>query len=663
MITSRGLVLLGLVVGPAAAFGGNRLFSPLRLSHLSGVARKGGADRTVIALQRANSFSKVCEILDTSSLPLRVQHYNAAISRAGRLGASSADVMRLIGRIEAQGINLTPHTYSSAIKAVGGARNVGGWNDALQLLKRCSNPDAVVFGAAVGACKDARCPEACEAALGIVSEMVNNPDCPDPNDFVYCAAIGACGDVGRVDKAIELLEDMESRGLSRNVPVFTALIVACGKAGRWGDALNVLKTMQCELEGRNVGGDQVAAFNAAITACARAGRWREAASIFNEMKEGSDSPNPTQISFNACLGAFERGKRCSEAEALFEEMVLDNRGDHRPDRISVNALMSAHARCGNSSRCLEIALEWFPSINSLRETVTAVCPGMSLAEIEALAEGSTNLLQVEVEFEPGKHLTPDRTSFNILARAFARGGHVERALVVRSVMEKLLAVEADETMLRTLITACEEEANLCEDVFSSGQAEVLLETALILRRKFKVLRPTEIVRPRRTGGSLAQGLASSKDTSKGLGFTGGKGPRVVAEWSDMDRSISSMKQWAGALQDVDVEDLNLLKELESVRSDLGIIVSDYRAQESSIMRLIKKAPTPAAVVLLLDGMFSDGVAPTLWHFNAAISRCTDLRDYAAADTFFARITQETGEQPNVISYTALLQVCCAAARV
>ena len=124
--------------------------------------------------------------------------------------------------------------------------------------------------------------------------------------------ISACGKGGQWKHALELLTEMQTRGLKPDVITFNAAISACERGGQWEHALELLTEMQTQ----GVTPD-VITFGSAISACEQGGQWERALSLLTEMQ--TQGVEPDVRSFSAAISACEKGgqsERARELEAM-----------------------------------------------------------------------------------------------------------------------------------------------------------------------------------------------------------------------------------------------------------------------------------------------------------------------------------------------------------
>ena len=146
----------------------------------------------------------------------------------------------------------------------------------------------------------------------------------------YSMGISAYGRSGDWRRAMSLLDEMLSAGVTPDVITFSAAISACDKGGRWELALALLKQMRAANVPPNV-----YSYNAAISALASARQWERALELLNEMRAAGVSPNV--ITFNTAITACAKGGQWERALELLVDM---RRANIAANVISFNAAIS-----------------------------------------------------------------------------------------------------------------------------------------------------------------------------------------------------------------------------------------------------------------------------------------------------------------------------------
>lgn len=150
-----------------------------------------------------------------------------ALGNAGKPGLARS----LFEDMVSAGVSPDEKTLTALIKIYGKAR----WSrDALQLWERMrSNKwpmDFILYNTLLSMCADVGLVDEAERLFG---EMKR------PDRWSYTAMIKIYGSVGKVERALQLFDEMLHRGVEPNVMGATCLIQCLGKAKRIGDAVKV----------------------------------------------------------------------------------------------------------------------------------------------------------------------------------------------------------------------------------------------------------------------------------------------------------------------------------------------------------------------------------------------------------------------------------------
>ena len=177
----------------------------------------------------------------------------------------------------------------------------------------------------------------------------------------YLGAIVACGVAVLPQRALDLLDEMESRademeshGRSRDggaslrpdSKTYCAAISAMEKAAQWDDALRLLERMRA----RGVAPD-ANCFNATISACEKGRQWERALALLREMEECGVPPN--EISYSAAITSCDKGNQQRHALELLQQ-AKDRRLISTPSYVGA---ISACERAGWWERALELVEE------------------------------------------------------------------------------------------------------------------------------------------------------------------------------------------------------------------------------------------------------------------------------------------------------------------
>jgi pentatricopeptide repeat protein len=152
-----------------------------------------------------------------------------------------------------------------------------------------------------------------------------------PNEITYNSVINACAKGDESQSALDLLDEMRSRGLVPNEITYNSVIDACAKCGESQRALGLLD----EMRSRGLVPNEIT-YSSVIDACAKGGESRRALDLFDEML--SYDLTPHSIAYDAALNACVIGHQPERALSLFESL---QRGRLTPELSHWSHLLDA----------------------------------------------------------------------------------------------------------------------------------------------------------------------------------------------------------------------------------------------------------------------------------------------------------------------------------
>ena len=117
--------------------------------------------------------------------------------------------------------------------------------------------------------------------------------------------------------AISLLRRMKESGLQPDTPTLSSTISACEAAGQWQRALHILQSAMNENATVAL---NVYCFNAAISACEKGGAWVEALEIYEKMKDqGGTELRPNLVTVSSLILALDNAGQKEFAVNIYRE--------------------------------------------------------------------------------------------------------------------------------------------------------------------------------------------------------------------------------------------------------------------------------------------------------------------------------------------------------
>lgn len=214
------------------------------------------------------------------------------------------------------------------------------WEESLQLLRLYggNNASIVAVNSLIASCGRAG---RADMAMEVLYEMEQKGLKPDERS--YRSAIIACNQAEHEQRrllrrqsrpvkdgfewwecAVSLLRRMKENGLKPDTPTMSSAISACEAAGQWQLALGILQSAMDE----EVGDDDshvlnLYCFNAALAACEKGGAWVEALEIYEKMKEqGGQELRPNIVTLSSLILALDAAGQKELAVSMYEEGLL-----------------------------------------------------------------------------------------------------------------------------------------------------------------------------------------------------------------------------------------------------------------------------------------------------------------------------------------------------
>eukprot|EP00993_Chasmostoma_nieuportense_P000317 NODE_1293_length_1563_cov_33.151811_g850_i1.p1 GENE.NODE_1293_length_1563_cov_33.151811_g850_i1~~NODE_1293_length_1563_cov_33.151811_g850_i1.p1 ORF type:complete len:450 (-),score=79.43 NODE_1293_length_1563_cov_33.151811_g850_i1:161-1510(-) len=247
----------------------------------------------------------------------------------------------------------------------------------------------------------------CQQALNILREMQQKG--PTPDVFIWSAVIGVCSKVGELNLASKLLEGMKAEGVELNRVTYLSLISTCAKVGgqlSW--ALELLKEMQ----EKGISAD-FRTYSALISTCEKAGQLPQALELFQEMlKEGI---KPDTVTYSALISTCEKTHHLPKALELYQEMQKEG---IKPDTVTYNALIGACKKISQLPKAMELFQEMQksavqPDIVTYRVLIDLFFHNGRLKEASALYHTAYQLQLFSHRHRLGQHHTIDLHGFTV----------------------------------------------------------------------------------------------------------------------------------------------------------------------------------------------------------------------------------------------------------
>ncbi|KAK9831377.1 hypothetical protein WJX81_007406 [Elliptochloris bilobata] len=162
--------------------------------------------------------------------------------------------------------------------------------------------------------------------------------------YTYTTAISHCGSHQQLRKALEMIAEMRSRGIPRNVHTFSALMNVCIKANELELAIDVYKSLLSEGCTPNL-----VTFNTLIEVYSKTGAWQDAVSVLDALE--AQGTKPETRTYNTIMTACNRSGQPESAMAVYERMLADGM---QPTTGTYTGLITAWGKNGKAEEALQV---------------------------------------------------------------------------------------------------------------------------------------------------------------------------------------------------------------------------------------------------------------------------------------------------------------------
>jgi len=256
-----------------------------------------------------------------------------------------------------------------------------------------------------------------------------------PTVITYNTAIRALGLGRQVDKALGLLDDMQSRhGLRPDVITYNSALAACAVSGRVDEALELLAAMaRCGVQPDRV------SFNSTLAATARVGDWQRARNLLR-VGMAAAGVTPDVVSYGTVLSAMARAGQSNPAKELLESMAAESA--IRPNARCYNAALLATVPGG----------EWEAALALLGSMEERALEGGAGNGIVGSGKGGNRSNRGNSNDTGAAQ--PDSYSVNAAISACARAGEAERAMGLLRGMQARFGVRPDVVSFTAALSGC-----------------------------------------------------------------------------------------------------------------------------------------------------------------------------------------------------------------
>ena len=316
---------------------------------------------------------------------------------------------------------LSPRTCASAMKELA-RRGLSERAEELFQLVRSSDANPIlrstfVYNAAIallsdgGRSKHSTLKGGWRRGLDLLEEM--NSIGLSPSVHTYTSLMHALMRGWKLDEVLKLYDRMRNEQLSPNVITYSTLISAYGKLRRWRQVLLTLQQMSDEGVKPNLW-----TYNNVMFALNSSQQWNRTLEVYNWLSKEDVRMNT--FSYNAVLNACSQLNDFSRAIAVASEMRANA---VRRDEFTYGALMAVSERTGNWQQALELLHEAYESSSCSISTV------MCNTAISACVQAGEWQQALSIhEWMPNAECMPDVVTHTVMLGALNQGGMWHSAL-------------------------------------------------------------------------------------------------------------------------------------------------------------------------------------------------------------------------------------------
>lgn len=324
------------------------------------------------------------------------------------------------------------HSHRALIEAI--HANLGTWRVAVEPVLGCSLLDALW-----------KCGSP-DRAHSLFDDMKRR-GLANGNVFVYTAMLCGLARAGKIEQAMELLNEGSAHKLPWNGRCFSALLVACGKKGDFAMGKRV---HQMAVQHNAAIG--VEYLNALLDMYARCGQLKQAQAVFDDMKQRGLAD---VVSYNAMVAGFARAGKLEQALELLNEGA----GHKLALKLDSRSFSPLLATCGKKGD-----LATGKRVHQMAVEHNAAHEVEYLTSLLSMYAGCAQLDEAMAIFEDLKRRgLADAAAYTAAINALARAGKIEHAMKLLD-ESTTAGLALSSNGFSALLSACGEKGD-----FASGQ--------------------------------------------------------------------------------------------------------------------------------------------------------------------------------------------------
>ena len=399
------------------------------------------------------------------------------VLRECRRTGDYALAIELAEKLESQPV-LNAQGVTSCIRLYGEAKQLGRAISMLTTMEQLSmKANEHHFGALIHAARKAG---QWEMAMELFGRMKSNKYNIEPNTIIYNSMISTAGDARDLRMVEDLIQEMETRKISKDTVTYSAAITACERCNKWQQAIKLYESMKKNADSDSAVKPNTYTLNAVLNACVHGRQWRSALEELARAREVGIAPDV--ISYSAVITALGDAKHVEMAMRLFKDM--DNDGGKqlltqylkKVDNQRKRRKESAEKNEKNEEEMIKIDADERVSVISQSQSQ----PGTVDTDVDAEAAGGKIERDIEVDenfsdFSAADGHNGDDSSFSSSPSSFLGRKRVQPC--------DWSGVRKDTGTYNAMITACERNGMYLESLELLAPLVRNLEISIKMKRR------------------------------------------------------------------------------------------------------------------------------------------------------------------------------------
>jgi pentatricopeptide repeat protein len=338
---------------------------------------------------------------------------------------------------------------------------------ALKKLKKFVEPDLISYNSLLDACgKAGMGQKAMELLEWLESTSKSDRAELQPNIISYSIVLAALakdrdpGSVGRAERLLERMAASDSQ-VKPNLISYSSLLDAYGKAGMGQKAMELLEWLESRSKsGRTELQPDIISYNIVITALAKSrdpGSVGRAERLLERMAASDSQVKPNLISYGSLLDAYGKtgmGQKAMELLDWLESTSKSGRAEFQPNIISYNCVLSALAKdrdagsVGHAERLLERLAASDSQVKPNQRSFFAVIDAIARSNYTDKGQRAHSLMKrtIDAYNQGNQSMKPDVFTFTALIKAYGgtRGSPSNKRRALALAFEAIQSLETSD---------------------------------------------------------------------------------------------------------------------------------------------------------------------------------------------------------------------------